>query len=41
MNDPVDDVWRLIEELVEAQKQTERRFQETERHGFLNFCDRK
>ena len=26
-----DDVWRLLGELVEAQKETERRFQETER----------
>ncbi|MGI0482362.1 hypothetical protein ACN4EE_16460 [Geminocystis sp. CENA526] len=26
-----DDVWRLLGELLEAQKQTERRFQETER----------
>ena len=26
-----DDVWRLLAELVEAQKETERRFQETER----------
>lgn len=26
-----DDVWRLLGELVEAQKETDRRFQETER----------
>ncbi len=31
MTTTADDVWRLLAELVEAQKETERRFQETER----------
>ena len=31
MTTTADDVWRLLAELVEAQKETERRFQETDR----------
>jgi paraquat-inducible protein B len=31
MTTTADDVWRLLSELIEAQKETERRFQETER----------
>jgi len=31
MTTTADDVWKLLAELVEAQKETERRFQETER----------
>ncbi|MFM6520848.1 MAG: DUF3782 domain-containing protein, partial [Microcystis panniformis] len=31
MTTTADDVWRLLAELVEAQKETERCFQETER----------
>ncbi|MFM6875312.1 MAG: DUF3782 domain-containing protein, partial [Microcystis panniformis] len=31
MTTTADDVWKLLAELVEAQKETERCFQETER----------
>ena len=31
MTTTADDVWRLLAELVTAQKETERRFQETDR----------
>ncbi len=31
MTTTADDVWRLLAELVEAQKETERRFQATDR----------
>jgi hypothetical protein len=31
MTTTADDVWRLLGELTEAQKETERRFQATER----------
>ncbi|MEA5451569.1 hypothetical protein VB780_23535 [Leptolyngbya sp. CCNP1308] len=31
MSNTADDVWRLLGELTEAQKETEHRFQETDR----------